>query len=144
MIAITASSTADLLVAHLAQLTHIVYYAECQPASTTWQAGGDRSNAFLQSWQVATDTLPASNSMDTTNEPFQRAAEIVAAAATEAAAAAASVVVSAASKKIKEQLESLYSSQASAPGSCGNLTALPEQLVRPSRTSPTAFCGFEA
>lgn len=51
------------------------------------------------------------------SEPFQRAAEIVAAAATEAAAAAASVVVSAASKKIKEQLEILYSQSGVRAGS---------------------------
>lgn len=104
---------------------------ERQPSSTMWQNCSDRSKAFLQSWQASGSTAPTTDGVGgtTASEPFQRAAEIVAAAATEAAAAAASVVVSAASKRIKEHLESMYSS-ASGPDSFGNLSALPGLLVR--------------
>eukprot|EP00892_Ulva_mutabilis_P007488 jgi/Ulvmu1/5110/UM021_0127.1 len=82
----------------------------------------DHSRPVVQSWQSPSQQmLPAAEhgSAPVASEPFQRAAEIVAAAATEAAAAAASVVVSAASKKIKEQLEGLYSQ----PGVRGGVAA---------------------
>lgn len=80
----------------------------------------DPNKPTIQSWQSpAQQMVPPTDYgiSPAASEPFQRAAEIVAAAATEAAAAAASVVVSAASKKIKEQLESLYSQ----PGVCAGL-----------------------
>jgi 3-methyladenine DNA glycosylase/8-oxoguanine DNA glycosylase len=112
-------------------LTVYVHSADYQPSSTSWQtAATDRSTSFLQSWQAVVGSTPAQDGLPdaTASEPFQRAAEIVAAAATEAAAAAASVVVSAASKKIKEQLESLYSSQTIAAGSHGNLSVLPRMV----------------
>lgn len=74
----------------------------------------DPNRPVVQSWQSPSQQMmpPVENgNAPVASEPFQRAAEIVAAAATEAAAAAASVVVSAASKRIKEQLEGLYSQQ---------------------------------
>lgn len=79
-------------------------FTESKPSSI------ERANAFTPSWQAPAAIGPSSDGGGA-SEPFQRAAEIVAAAATEAAAAAASLVVSAASKKIKEQLEGLNSTQ---------------------------------
>ena len=95
----------------------------------------DPSRPVIQSWQSPSQQIlpPAENSIPpATSEPFQRAAEIVAAAATEAAAAAASVVVSAASKKIKEQLEGLYSRQGVQAG------LAPSKSVRPA-LEPSQF-----
>lgn len=92
----------------------VALFADSHPTASQFVNPLDPSRPVIQSWQTPTQQMPAPAEYvmaPAANEPFQRAAEIVAAAATEAAAAAASVVVSAASKKIKEQLENLYAQQ---------------------------------